>query len=101
MTEGVQSFHLGVPLSVELRCPLSVPVPDRPATEQLDQTLESGTSVAHESETSVLGGVEVGNVHVQKTHVVVLERRLRGGGEVRPACSYPDHEIGLGSHTVG
>src|SRR5687767_10956933 len=91
--ERVQTLDLAVPV---LREPLRLgPVGIRDAVRGGRERRDRRARVADEREAGVLVRVELRDVHVDEAHVARLERGLRHGREVAPACPYPDDEVGL------
>src|SRR5439155_21092152 len=98
--DRIEARDLRVPVAIQPRGILAIRIVDRPAIEQLRESLERRACVADERNTGMLGGVEVGDVDVDEAYVRISERGLRRGREVRPARADAEYEIRLGGEPV-
>ena len=91
MPKRIEAVDFLGPLTREPFHVLAVRRPDRmdPGRKRLDR----GARITDQREPRMLLRVELRDVHVDEAHLLVLERRLRRGREVRPARADADHEV--------
>src|SRR5215211_8582422 len=99
--QRVEALDLPVPLPVGLLARLAVFHLHFVAGQGFEEGFQRGASIAYQRDSGMFMGVEVGDVDVYEAYVWVLESGLGGGGEVRPAGAYADHEVSLPGGTVG